>query len=150
MDVEFARRRGNVGKTIHMPATISLDRQARQREPVVARMPISIAARTPHASSAEIKARPKTAIRTFLSRRLPSVTGVAALGTTIPALRNPIMAMKSPMPAATAEYRLRRELLPGSTLTHADQREDQERRAGKKRTAPSAVSHGTPIPLTTV
>ena len=69
---------------------------------VVARMPISIAARTPHAASPQTTISPNSASSVFLSFNLPSVTNVAGLGTIIPALRSPIMAMNKPMPAATA------------------------------------------------
>ena len=67
-------------------------------------MPISIAARTRHASSTAISSSPKMASAVLLSCRLPSVTVVAALGTMIPELRKPSRAMNSPTPAATAAY----------------------------------------------
>ncbi len=69
---------------------------------VVARIPISIAARTPHAAKPQTTMSPNSANSVFLSFNLPSVTKVAGLGTIIPALRSPIMAMNKPMPAATA------------------------------------------------
>ena len=69
---------------------------------MVARMPISMAARTRQASSAAISSSPKSASAVLLSVRLPRVTVVAGCGTMIPELRKPMKAMNSPTPAATA------------------------------------------------
>ena len=63
---------------------------------VVARMPISMAARTRHASSAAISSSPKIASAVLLSRRLPSVTMVAGLGTMMPELRKPMKRDEQP------------------------------------------------------
>ena len=115
---------------------------------MVARIPISIAARTRHADSAAIKIKPNIASSVFLSRRLPSVTIVAGLGTTMPALRSPIIAMNRPIPAATAAYS---SFGIASTINWRMPASVRIRNATPERnTAPSAVCHGIPIPLTTV
>ena len=92
---------GQIAPGCRAAASISRRRVSRPTT-VVARMPISIAARTRHASSAAISSSPKSASAVLLSRRLPSVTVVAGCGTMIPELRNPMNAMNSPTPAATA------------------------------------------------
>ncbi len=84
----------------------------------------------------------------FLSRRLPSVTRVAGLATMIPALRKPIVAMKSPIPAATAAYN---SAGMASTINWRTPRNVRIRNAAPDRnTAPRAASHGIPMPFTTV
>jgi len=98
--------------------------------------------------SAAIKINPKIASSVFLSRRLPSVTSVAGLATMIPELRNPMVAMNRPMPAATAAYS------SGGIASTINCRIPTKVRIKNatpdRNTAPSAVSQGTPIPLTTV
>ena len=110
-------------------------------------MPISMAARTRHAMSAPISNRPKSASAVLLSLRLPSVTVVAALGTMMPELRNPISAMKSPTPAATAEYSSNGmvEMISWRTPRSVS----TKKATPEMKTAPSAACQGTPIPLTT-
>ena len=110
-------------------------------------MPISMAARTLQASSAEISNSPKIASAVLLSPRLPSVTRVAELGTTMPEFRNPMKAMKRPTPAATAECS---SCGMAETMTCRTPSSVSRKNATPERnTAPSAACHGIPMPFTT-
>ena len=73
---------------------------------------------------------------------------VAGLATMIPASFRPMKAMKRPMPPATAENSER-----GMAFTiswRAPIAVSTRKAAPEMKTQPSAVSHGTPMPLTTV
>ena len=110
----------------------------------VPKIPASTAIRTPYASNPAVSSKPNSASTVFGSRRFPSVTMVAGLATIIPALRNPISAMNSPMPLATAAY-ISRGM--ESTIGRAAPASASTKNASPERnTAPNAVSHGTPIP----
>ena len=110
-------------------------------------MPINMAARTRQASSAAISSKPKIASAVFLSLRCPRVTVVAALGTTIPELRRPIKAMKSPTPAATAACSSNG--MAERMIWRTPSSVSRKKASPETNTAPSAACHGMPMPLTT-
>ena len=70
----------------------------------MARTPMSMEARTRRTCRIAMRRRPKMARAVDGAWRLPRVTVVAGLGTMMPALRNPMKAMKRPMPPPTAAW----------------------------------------------
>ncbi len=80
--------------------------------------------------------------------RSPRATEVAGLETITPASLRPMKAMNSPTPPATAANSDRGMALTTSCRTPATVR--IRKATPERNTQPSAVSHGTPMPLTTV
>jgi len=115
---------------------------------VVSRIPISMAAGTRRASSAEVASKPNTASSVCGSRTLPNVTKVAGCGTIKPALWNPMKAMNRPTPAATAAYNSNGM---AATINCRMPTAVRIRKATPEtNTAPKAACQGIPMPLTTV
>ena len=115
---------------------------------VTPRIPQMIAPRCPRAMSPTVSASPASERSGPGAASVPSVTNVASFATTIPALRSPRNAMKSPIPPATAVLIERGIASTTSARTRPAVR--SRNATPERKTAPSAVCHGTPIPSTTV
>ncbi len=76
------------------------------------------------------------------------VTIVAGSDLTIPALRKPIKAMNKPIPALTAAYKAGG--IAAMITCRIPAKVRIRNATPDRKTAPSAVSHVTPIPFTTV
>ncbi|MNH01630.1 hypothetical protein D3C79_608510 [compost metagenome] len=74
---------------------------------VVTTMAISTAECTPRAEKMQIRKKPSSPSRQGREVRLPTVTMVAGLATTMPALCRPSRAMSRPMPAVMPTRRVR-------------------------------------------
>ena len=107
-----------------------------------------MAALTLHANSAAVSNNPKIASSVLGCRRFPSVTSVAELDTTMPELRSPMKAMNNPMPAATAEYSSNG--IAAMIICRTPAKVKMRNATPERKTAPNAVSQGTPMPFTTV
>ncbi len=107
-----------------------------------------MAPRTFQACIAAMMTRPASASSAVGLERSPRVTIVAGSALTMPAFCSPMKAMKRPMPAATALNR-GRGIAP--TISRRTPETVSSRNSTPDRkTQPSAVCHGTPMPLTTV
>ena len=107
-----------------------------------------IAPLTRQACSAPISTRPISDTAAVGAVRSPKPTEVAGLATMTPASFRPMKAMNRPMPPATAANSERGMAL---TINWRTPTTVSTRKAAPDRnTQPSAVSHGTPMPLTTV
>ena len=127
---------------------VQLDSPRNQPITVSTRMPISMAPLTLRACSTAISTIPARVSRAVGVFRLPSATVVAGLATTSPAFFRPMKAMNRPMPAAVAASR---GLGIERTISWRTPTSVSSRKAiPEMKTQPSAVSHGTPMPLTTV
>ena len=99
-------------------------------------------------SSATIPTNPSAASTTGHWVSLPSVTSVASLATTTPALRSPMITRKNPIPVAMASFCER-----GMALTTHSRTGSTDRisiRTPEQKTAPSAVCQDRPrVPTAT-
>ncbi len=111
-------------------------------------MPIRIAPFTFQACSAAISARPTSDRAVVGLVRSPSETKVEGLATITPESFNPMKAMNRPMPPATAANSETGMALMISCRTPTRVR--TRKATPERKTQPSAVSQGTPMPLTTV
>ena len=76
------------------------------------------------------------------------LTNVSLLATMMPELRSPMSAMNKPMPTATAEYSSLG--IDDTIICRTPAAVKMIKAMPERNTAPSAVSHGIPIPFTTV
>jgi hypothetical protein len=76
------------------------------------------------------------------------VTSVSLLAVTIPELRNPMSAMNSPMPTATAAYNSTG--MEDTIICRKPTAVKIRNAIPERKTAPSAVSQRTPMPFTTL
>ncbi len=79
---------------------------------------------------------------------LPIATKVAGLSTTMPTLRSPMMIRNSPTPAEIATLSVRGMASIIHSRTGVSERATN--RTPERNTAPRAVCHGTPMPITTL
>ena len=100
-DIQLAGGSGQIAQAVGLRRPFG-DAGEQSRRCVVARMPISMAARTRQASSAAISSSPKSASAVLLSVQIAQGHRGGGMGTMMPELRKPMKAMKSPTPAATA------------------------------------------------
>ncbi len=132
---------------LDVPGAI-LARPRAQPAAVARRMPIRIAPLTRQACSTAISTRPMIATAAVGVVRSPRATVVAGWATMIPASFRPMKAMNSPTPAATAENSGLG--IAATIIWRTPTRVSTRKATPDRKTQPRAVSHGTPMPLTTV
>ncbi len=114
----------------------------------VPRIPSRIAPFTRRTISASVSKIPTQATCTEGSAKFPRLTNVAGFATTSFALRNPTNAMNIPIPPAVACFNP--SGIPFTICSRTRVTVSSTNSTPEKNTAPSAVGHGTCIPMQTV